>query len=886
MSGKSRAPRDLGAMALLFLLPALAYAPAWSEARLLGPGDGAALHYPLRAEVWASWRRGELPLWNPWIFSGTPLLAAYRPGALHPLQAALSPLPSFTAFQTLVLVSLGATSVLGYLYLRRLGTGRIGAYVAGLGFALGPYLVSHLGDTATIVAAPCLLLMLLAAEALLARPGRATAACLAAAIALLLLAGSPEAARAGAALLFGRLLAARLFGEATAAACWSAAALGIVAGLLLAAPQLLPTLLALREAGRQATGLAPAAEAPLPGLTGLVLRYVSHTPAPALAIAALPLWRSIVAIRVLAIALLACLALQIGRGPLSAPGALALTFDLALAVLAGLSLDAQWRERRRPRGRRLRLLFLIASLGGAAALSVAAAALGPLPETLAGSVGVLAVALILYFSLLGDKDPVKAAVFLLPLSVSFLLQPQGRGLLATAPGRGELLHGSIVRQAAEKALGQRPGERVLTLVREWPKDATELAYPNLGALGGRRSANGYDPMTPLRNRGAFDGMSAAGLLPGAFLRSDPRRLELLGVRYVQVPSAALVASPDPNGLGERIDVALEPGRPRFFPLPIVPATELRLASHLSEAVDVRPDQPVARVDVRLASGRSLPLLLLAGRDTAEWSYDRADVLPAVAHPRARVVESWPERGFSGHRYLGELKLPARYFVDGVRIEALAGAGVLTISRLGLADRATGRLLPASLASAFVSDPAVFREVLAVPGLRVLELPASAGRAHVAGRLLSRPTDAAVAQALAAPSAGGIDPRRDAFLTARGAAAPALPPTARAAAASVAHAQGGRIDVRAEGPGLLVVAESFDPGWEARLDGAPTEALRVNGAQLGVVLPAGPHRVELRYRGRGLLLGVCCAALGALLLAAAGRVLRSGPAVRSAREPRP
>ena len=61
-------------------------------------------------------------------------------------------------------------------------------------------------------------------------------------------------------------------------------------------------------------------------------------------------------------------------------------------MLAGLSLSAQWRARREPAGARLRAYFLIAALASAAVLSVAAAALGPLPESLAGAVGVLALA--------------------------------------------------------------------------------------------------------------------------------------------------------------------------------------------------------------------------------------------------------------------------------------------------------------------------------------------------------------------------------------------------------------------------------------------------------------------------------------------------------------
>jgi hypothetical protein len=863
-------PRDLGALALLLVLPAIAYAPAWLEGRLLGPGDGFALHYPLRAEVWACWRRGELPLWNPWIFSGTPLLAAYRPGALHPLMPPLALLTSFDAFQLLVLVSLGATAALGYLYVRRLGAGRVGAYVAGLGFALGPYLVGHLGDTATVVAAPSLLLLLLAAEALLARPARASVAWLALALASLLLAGSPEAARAGGALLVGRLGVALASGGDGRDRSLRGFGLAVLAGALLAAPQLLPTLHALREAGRQATGLAPT-EASLPGLTGLVLRYVSHTPAAALAAAALPLWRTVPAIRVLGLSLALCLALQWGRGPLSSPGALALVFDLALAVLAGLSLDAQWRERREPRGARLRLLFLVAALLSAAALSVAAAALGPLPETLAGAVGVLALALILYFSLAADADPIKAHVFLLPLTVSFLLQPDGRGLLAGAPRRRELVAGNSTRQAVDGALAARPGERVLTLVRQWPPEALDLGY---AARGGRRSANGYDPMVPLRSRAAYDGMSPSGLLPGAFLRSDPRRLELQGVRYVQLPGSALVANPDAQGLGETLDVVLEPGRPRFFPLRAAYASSLRLATHLANAVTVGGGQRVARLEVRLASGRSLPLELLAGRDTAEWSYDRADVRGAVRHPRATVLESWSERGFLGHRYLAELPLPGRYLVDGVRIEALPGAGLLTLSRMSMADAVGGRIQPFALAAAFVSDMSVFQELLAIPGVRLYELPMSPGRARVVARLVEVADDAAALQALKAPLLAGVAPRSEALVPRGEVGGRASPARAHPAAAIVARAEGARVDVRAEGPGVLVLAEGYDPGWSAAVDGVAARVLRVNHAQLGVALPAGSHRVTLRYRPRGLSLGIAFAALGFLVLASSERVLAS------------
>jgi hypothetical protein len=192
---------------ILAVLPAVAYAPAWQAGVLLGPGEGTALHLPLRAEAWRALDRGEVPSWNPSSFSGTPLLAAYRPGAFHPLMVALTPLAPFTAFQALVLLSLALTASLGFLYARRLGAEPVGGLLAGLGFSLGPYLVAHLGDTATVVAAPTLPLLLLAVEGHLARPRAASAVRVALAAALLLLAGSPEGTGAAALLTGVRLLA-------------------------------------------------------------------------------------------------------------------------------------------------------------------------------------------------------------------------------------------------------------------------------------------------------------------------------------------------------------------------------------------------------------------------------------------------------------------------------------------------------------------------------------------------------------------------------------------------------------------------------------------------------------------------------------------------------
>ena len=861
--------RDVLLLALLAVLPVLAHAPAWWESRLLGPGDGAALHYPLRVEVWRAYARGDLPSWNPGAFSGTPLLAAYRPGAFYPPMPALALLPPFLAFQLLVLASLAAAAMLTYAYLRRIGAGRGGAYASGLVFALGPCLVAHLGDTATVVAAPLVPLVLLAVESHLVQGTPRATAGFAIATALLLLAGSSAAVGAGGALVLGRLTLAHAGRDATARPV--ASILALAGGVMLAAPQLLPTLLAWREAGPGATGVAAAPGSVLPGVTGLVVRYVSHTPGPALTLAALPLLLTHAWVRRASAALLAGL-LLLARAPrLSDSGAGALLLDFALAVLLGLSLSVQFAARRETLGRRLRIWFLLASLASTAALSVATAVTGPLPQILTGAVGLLAVALVLYFTLADARRPVSAHVFLIPLTVSFLLEPHGREAWRGAPTADELARPTPTREAIDRAMGPRRAERTLSLVPAWPRGAeADLAFANRGGLVGRRNADGYDPMVPRARLGLYDGMSSFGALPRAFFWTDPGRLELLGIRFVQVPSAGLTVPADASGLGEDLDVVLESVRPRFFALPITRATEVRFTSSLARAIDLPQGAAVALVSARLVSGREIELPVRAGIDTAEWAWDRPDVRTRIRHTRPKVALSFPVPGaaYEGHHYLATLPLPARYALDGLRFQALPGTPPLSLLRVGVVDGATGRATGLSLTAAYVSDTVRLAESAATPNLRLFEVLRGLGRAWVVESLRLLPDEETLERFLRGPTRAGIDARHQALALAGEAEGVELPPGSRSSRAELAREVGGRLELRAEGPGLLVVTEGFDPGWAAEVDERPARLLRINGGVMGLVLPEGTHRAVLHYRARGLAPGTFLAALAALCLARA------------------
>jgi hypothetical protein len=867
--------RDLVILLVLALLPVIAYAPAWTEGRLLAPGDGTALHLPLRAAVWQAYARHEWPTWNGAQFCGAPLLAEYRAGALYPPMLLLSLLPAAVAWQWLILFSLSAAGVLTYLYARRLHAGRAGAYVAGLSFALGPFLVGHLGDTPAVVAAPLLPLLLLAAEAYLERFSSLHAAGLAVSVALVLLAGSPEAACAAAVLLAGRLVAAYLFADTRRPPPLRWTMFVVAAGILLSAPQVIPSLVAAGQAGPASAGAA-SGPASLPGALGLVFRYISHTPAAALALAALPLLVTHAPARFLSAALVLGLVLQCGESPATS-GVGPLLFDFALALIAGVALGAQWRARRTERGRRLRVYFLFFSLAAAAALSVSATILGPLPATLTSPVGILAFALILYFPLAGHRRPLIAGIWLLPLTVSFLMQPEARDAWRDAPTRREIEQGSPTRAALDHLMALRRGDRMLTLVSVPPGDAAlDLGFAGIGALSGHTSVNGYAPLVPWRTRLGLGGMTEDGLLPAAFYETDPALVDVWGARWIQVPSSALIAS---GTEPPRFEVSLLTSRRRLFPLPIVAVTEIRLLSALANGVDVAQGAAVARLTVRLASGRGeFTFPIRAGIETAEWAYDRDDVRARVRHARPSAMQSWrpTNASFEGHRYLSSFPLPGRYSVDAVIVEATDPTSDVTITQLGLVDARMGTEHFATAAAAYLSDAGRFREAASTPTVHLFERSSSLGGAWVVPKLARLPAESDVRTRLLTLTRSGIDPYREALVEAddtRDAspvlgASPAPSDGRLTRKAEVVGRSVGRIAVRAEGPGYLIVSESWDRGWMARRDGAAAPILRVDQMAMAISLPAGTHEISLRFWPPGLTLGLLAAAaalIGLLLV---------------------
>ncbi|MGH2722283.1 MAG: YfhO family protein, partial [Actinomycetota bacterium] len=87
-----------------------------------------------------------------------------------------------------------------------------------------------------------------------------------------------------------------------------------------------------------------------------------------------------------------------------------------------------------------------------------------------------------------------------------------------------------------------------------------------------------------------------------------------------------------------------------------------------------------------------------------------------------------------------------------------------------------------------------------------------------------------------------------------------------------------IETRTEAGGVLVLTDTWYPGWRATVDGEPAPVLEVDHALRGVVLPPGAHLVEFRYRPLSFLVGAwtSVATLAGLGLWAGRRALARRP----------
>jgi uncharacterized membrane protein YfhO len=118
--------------------------------------------------------------------------------------------------------------------------------------------------------------------------------------------------------------------------------------------------------------------------------------------------------------------------------------------------------------------------------------------------------------------------------------------------------------------------------------------------------------------------------------------------------------------------------------------------------------------------------------------------------------------------------------------------------------------------------------------------------------------------------GNFNPRRQTFLKGT---VPELTKCQEPETVSRRAGSAGRVTIEAnlKCRGMVIDSDTFYPGWKATVDGRPAAIHEAYGFLRGVVVEAGPHRIEMRYRPTSFYCGAALTALGLLGAAALAAV---------------
>jgi hypothetical protein len=240
---------------VLTAIPAVVFVlPDVLGGHLLMAGDNVQQNYPLHVLVGSMLSHGQLPFWNQYIFSGTPLLAGFNAGAFYPLIGLFVILPDRIAWIATEVVLFSVIAIGMYVFLRALKLSIMACFLAAITFTWAGTVfsqVNHLDMTEGFAAIPWMLL----AVHHIVRDGRwRWAIVLGIGFATVILGGAPEAMLDEALLVLAYAVVSAGFDRARWWRVLTRAGTGAALALSLAAVQWLPGLSAIANSQRSGFG--------------------------------------------------------------------------------------------------------------------------------------------------------------------------------------------------------------------------------------------------------------------------------------------------------------------------------------------------------------------------------------------------------------------------------------------------------------------------------------------------------------------------------------------------------------------------------------------------------------------------------------------------------
>jgi hypothetical protein len=246
---RSRIKTDTLAALAVTLAPVFYFLPALTNHLVLGPDDGMLFNVPLRVAAARMVRSGHLPLWNPYIFSGMPLLGSAQGGLLFPLNWFYLVFSPAVATDLMVISAYMLAALGAYLFARRTGASIAGAIVTSLIWQSGGFLIGQVSHINIVHTAAMLPWVLWALERYVGNGSRARGALLAALVALQAFAGHQQTLAYSLMLVAAYAIVSALT-DLENRRRYLYSLVFMAAGVLLAAVQIVPTFELLRNSPR------------------------------------------------------------------------------------------------------------------------------------------------------------------------------------------------------------------------------------------------------------------------------------------------------------------------------------------------------------------------------------------------------------------------------------------------------------------------------------------------------------------------------------------------------------------------------------------------------------------------------------------------------------
>jgi hypothetical protein len=155
---------DVVGVVVLIALPAVIFGLPALLGHAVLPGDDLGQNFPLRVLAGREIRAGQLPLFDPYIWSGAPLLAGWNAAAAYPFTWLFAILPG-TAAWTVNLIATSAVAGVGlFAFLRALRLSSLASFLGAFSFAFAGAMaaqVTHFGLIAGLSWVPLQLLSVL-----------------------------------------------------------------------------------------------------------------------------------------------------------------------------------------------------------------------------------------------------------------------------------------------------------------------------------------------------------------------------------------------------------------------------------------------------------------------------------------------------------------------------------------------------------------------------------------------------------------------------------------------------------------------------------------------------------------------------------------------------